>query len=185
MAKKIIPPIHLACADDENRIAQQYIKIEKGIAYATNAHILVLVNLHHHSDLADEVIEALDGKYVHMETWRKIMDAELIMLENNEIIYMHGLTKAKFEIAEDINFPDVKAVLNPVLNSENKDVSRIAFRPKLSDICNKIFNSGELHFLFKTHSNAILAYPCVGSYQYAMIMPVVENEPYEFEFDIT
>lgn len=185
MAKKIIPPIHLACSVDDNRISQQYIKIEKGIAYATEGHIMVLVNLKHHSDLAEEVINALDGKYVHMDTWKKIMDAELITLEDNEIVYLYGLTKAKFEIAEDINFPNVKDVLNPILNSDNKSTDRIAFRPKFTDVFNKIFNSGELHFIFKEHSNAILVYPCVGAYQYGLIMPIAENEPYEFEFDIS
>lgn len=185
MAKKIIPPIHLACTDDVNRIAQQYIKIEKGIAYATDGCIAVLVNLKHHSDLADDVVDALDGKYVHMDTWKKIADAELIMVENNEIVYTYGLTKAKFETSEDINFPDIKKVLKPILKSDKISTTNIAVRARYIEILNKIFGSGEVHLLFKQHSNAVLVYPCIGSYQYGLIMPIVETEAYEFEFDIT
>lgn len=183
MAKKIIPPIHLACSDDDLRIAMQYIKIADGIAYATEGHMVVLVNLQHHSDLTEDVINALDGKYVHRDTWKKVMDATDISIVNDEIVYTYGLTKAKFEIASDINFPDVMTVVKPALKANNANKHTVSFQPKFTEILNKIFNSGQLNFLFKDNG-PVLVYPCVGAYQYAMLMPIVTTEPYEFDFNI-
>lgn len=184
MSKKVLPPIHLACTDDELRIAMQYVKIKDGIAYATNTHLLACINLKHHSELSEDVIKELDGKYVHAETWASVMDADMIFIEGNEILYSKGLIKARFEISDDINFPDIEIFIKESMNPEIVQLSKVSFNPLYVELLRKVFKHTEMTMLFK--GGRLLCYPCVGSYQYAILMPIQSNEVTdEFEFDIS
>lgn len=183
MTKKIIPPVHLACSDDDLRIAMQYVMIKDNVAYATNANIAVAVNLVHHSELSDDVIKELNGKYVHKDTWKRVMDAEFIFIEGDEILYSKGMTKARFEISTDINFPDVVSVLKEAIAKNEVQMCKVSFNPLLVDTIRKVFAYTEMNFILK--GSHILCYPCIGSYQYGLIMPIIHSELTEhFEFDI-
>jgi hypothetical protein len=62
MAKKLLPPLHLAASQDETAQATAYIQVIKGVATATNGSIIAQLNLYHYADVSEETIQTLyDG----------------------------------------------------------------------------------------------------------------------------
>lgn len=186
MSEKL-PSLHLACSNDSLRPALQYISIQDGIAYATDAHLIVVVNLKRHSPLADEVVDALDGKFIHAETWEKIHDADIITCEQNILIYQKGDVKARFEISEDIEFPEVHKVLTEAIQSPLSNTQRISFNPELIGVIAKIFGSKRaIKVQFRNEGRSIILFPNDVSKQYAVLVPLMEQAemPFDFDFNI-
>lgn len=181
---KYLPKLHLACAaDDSLSIPMQHIFIKDNIAYATNAHLVCAVNLKFHSDLEVSVLEKLNGKYVHKNTWKKISDAIQLTVEDDEIVYLDGSIKAKFTYEDECKFPDVITILKDTIEQAEEQTSHFGFTPKVIDTIVKVFDNNEIYFVKK--KNNFMCYPSVGSYQYALVVPLsIQEEGFKFDFNI-
>jgi len=184
MASKYLPKLHLACAaDDSLSIPLQYIHIKDDIGYATDGHLAVAVNLKFHSGLQPNVLEKLNGKYVHKNTWKKISDAVELTIENDEIVYVDGSIKAKFQYEDKVKYPDVMSLLQETIEQAPEETSLFGFTPKIMNIVVNVFDNDQIYFIKK--KNNFLAYPSVGSYQYALIVPLqISDGGFEFDFNI-
>ena len=183
MANKYLPKLHLACSDDDIRPALEFISIIDNVGYATEGHLVIAINLKYCSGMTEDVLEKLNGKFVHRNTWKKIIDAVELTIENDEIVYVDGSIKAKFLYETDVKFPDVISLLNETIQKPETETSHFGFSLKLINILVNVFNSNEIYFLKKGQN--FLAYPSVGSYQYAMICPIMIVEGgFEFDFNI-
>lgn len=83
MAKKVRQtfrtPLHLACSDDELRPVFGYIHFLNGMAYATDAHILVEQSVDLYCDVINK--DMLDGHSIHRDAYKfisKCQEAEVI-----------------------------------------------------------------------------------------------------------
>jgi len=149
--------------------------------------MIVCINLKHHTPLAEDVIQALDSKFIHAETWEKIMDASAITFEDNALIYIKGEVKARFDIMENIEWPDVHPLLKNAIDSDLSDTQRISFNPHLLGVIAKIFKSKDaVKVQFRNEGKNIIVFPTDVSKQYALLMPLMEQAemPFDFDFNI-
>lgn len=176
MAKKTLPPLHLACSEDELRPALQHIEIVDGIATATNGFIVARLNLAEYSTLPDEAIRALNGKLIHRDVWESIMDADLIEVEEDTLHYEKGGVKADFDISCDLKFPDLNGIINSVARSLFDKKSFVSFNPKWIQIAAKIFPSESLICRFYEDNEMMVFFPSGDAKGFMGIMPLQLTE---------
>jgi hypothetical protein len=186
MSRKTLPPIHLACSDDELRPALNHIEIVDGIATATNAHIIVQLNLGQYSTLPDEAIRRLNGKLIHRDIWEAIMDADLIEVEEDTIHYEKGGIRADFDIECVYKFPNHKAIIDAVANSMFDKKSFVCFNPKYIDIARKLFPSDTLIMRFYENNEMLLLFPSGDAKGFVGIMPLkISQEEATLDFSLS
>ena len=168
-----LPPIHKACGSDDLRPVMSYILIDEGYAIATDAHILVALDLFE-TCLEKKTIEALNQKLIPKEFW-KLMSKTMLVPQGIEVEekQMSFINKQGFRITCPFgtdNYPNYKAILV----KDKGSVERIGLNPILLmsvfECLGKPINL-RLHFL--SESKAIMVYPNTGSNSYALIMPVM------------
>jgi hypothetical protein len=186
MVKKTLPPLHLATSDDDLRPALMNIAIVDGIATATNAHLIVQLNLKEYSKLPDECIKALSNKFIHRDVWEVIQNADLIEVEGNVLHYEEGGIKADFEISEDVKFPDFDSLIKAVANSMFDRKSFICFNPKMIEIAKKIFPSENLIMRFYENNEMLLIFPSGDAKGFVGIMPIkISQEEAVLDFTLS
>jgi hypothetical protein len=186
MSKKTLPPLHLACSDDELRPALQHIEIVDGIATATNAHIICRLNLSNYSELPDEVIRSLSGKMIHRDIWEAIQDAILIEVEGDTLHYEKGGIKADFDISCELKYPDHKSIIDAVANSIFDKKSFVCFNPEWIKIANKIFPSESLICRFYDNNEMMVFFPSGDAKGFIGIMPMkITEQEAVIDFSLT
>ena len=186
MSKKTLPPLHLACSDDELRPALQHIEIIDGIATATNAHVIARLNLSVFSYLTDEAIRKLNGKLIHRDIWEVIQDATLIEVEGDRLHYEKGGVKADFDISTTYKYPDHKVIIDAVANSMFGKKSFICFDPNLVVIAKKIFPSENLIMRFYANNDMMVLFPSGETKGFIGIIPMkITEEEATIDFSLT
>lgn len=183
---KTLPPMHLACSDDNLRPALQYIEILDGIATATNASVLAQLNLSVYSSLPDECIRSLNGKMIHKDVWASIMDADLIEVTDDVLHYEKGGVKADYDIHCILKFPDYHSIVNSVANSLFDKKSFVCFNPKLIQIASKLFPSEALICRFYENNEMMIFFPSGEAKGYLGIMPMrLSEQEATLDFSLT
>lgn len=186
MAKKTLPPIHLACSDDDLRPALNHIEVVDGIATATNAMIIARMNLSKYSTLPDEAIAAMNGKLIHRDVWESIQDADLIKVDGDTIHYEKGGIKANFDISCDLKFPDHHSILEAVANSIFDKKSFVCFNPEYIKIAAKLFPSESLICRFYEDNDMMVFFPSGEAKGFMGIMPMkITEEEATLDFSLT
>ncbi len=186
MARKTLPPLHLACSDDDLRPALQHIEIVDGIATATNAHIVCRLNLAEYSLLPDECIRALNGKLIHKDIWDAVQDADLIEVNDDILHYEKGGVKADYDISCELKFPDLTGIINSVANSFFDKKSFIAFNPNLIVIAKKIFPSEHLIMRFYEDHEMMVLFPSGDAKGFIGVMPMkITEQEATIDFSLT
>lgn len=187
MAKKLLPPIHLASSDDELRPALQHIVIADGIATATNASIIAQLNLSKYSLLPDDIIKQLDGKMIHRDIWEDIADADLIEVKEGDILHCEkGGIKCDYNIHCDLKFPDYNQIVNSVANSLFDKKSFVCFNPEWIKIAAKIFPSENLICRFYNDNEMMVFFPSGEAKGYIGIMPMkITDEEATIDFSLS
>jgi hypothetical protein len=186
MSKKTLPPIHLACSDDELRPALQMVEIVDGIATATNAHIIARLNLSAYSKLEDETIKKLDGKLIHRDVWETIMDADILTVDGDSIHMDKGGIKATFDISTDLQFPDHHSIIAAVSRSIFDKKSFVCFNPKFIAIASKLFPSENLICRFYENNDMMVFFPSGDAKGFMGIMPMkLTDEEATIDFSLT
>lgn len=176
MSKKMLPPLHLACSDDELRPALNHIEIVDGIATATNAHIIAQLNLAEYSLLDEETIRHLSNKLIHKDVWESILDADVLTVEDDIIHYEKGGIKADYDIQCDLKFPDHRAIITSVAKSIFDKKSFVCFNPKFIQIAAKIFPSENLICRFYEDNEMMVFFPSGDAKGFMGIMPMKITE---------
>lgn len=170
--KTHLPPIHLACQDDEMRPNFRFIEIKKGIAHATNGNFLVKMELEKVSDLTNEQIELLNGKYIHMEAWKEIHKADIIEFTEDGFSCWNKGIKKVYEYGEPVGeFFTIDSVIVGIKSKGEVEVGRIAYNPKMIATIAKIFESNTLFFSFSGPSSGTVVYPSYDCGMFAILMP--------------
>ena len=177
--------LHAVCGNERERTYLNYIEFHDGFAYATNAHVAVIVDLTEVFDCDYHTTRLLDGYRCHRNIWRmlkgkrvEIKDAGTLMfsptakylpsvvLQLEEIDKYSG-TDLKQKITA--NFPDKKGAqplqeigVNP------------AFLNLATNACRFEYNQARLTFF--AANRAILMEPNYGhSKSKAIVMPLMLN----------
>lgn len=186
MSKKILPPIHLACSDDDLQPALQHIEIIDGIATATNAWVIARLNLAEYSKLPEEAIKALNGKLIHKDVWESIQNADLIEVKDDMLHVEMGGIKADYNIACDLKFPDHHSLIQAVANSLFDKKSFACFNPKHIALASKLFPSEKLICRFYENNDMMVFFPSGEAKGFFGIMPMkITEEEATIDFSLT
>lgn len=186
MSKKTLPPIHLACTDDELRPALQMVEVIDGIATATNGNIIARMNLGAYSKLEDETIKKLNGKLIHRDVWESIVDADILTVDGDSIHMDKGGIKATFDISTDLKFPDHHTIIQAVANSIFDNKSFVCFNPKFIAIAAKLFPSENLICRFYDNHEMMVFFPSGDAKGFMGIMPMtITEEEATIDFSLT
>lgn len=186
MSKKTLPPIHLACSDDELRPALAHIEILDGIATATNSHIIARLNLSEYSKLPEEAIKQLNGKMIHRDVWQSIQNADLIEIEGDTLHYEEGGIKADYDISSDLKFPDYHGIIEAVQQSIFDNKSFVCFNPKFIAIANKLFPSEMLICRFYENNEMMVFFPSGQAKGFVGIIPMnITDEEATIDFSLS
>lgn len=176
MAKKILPPIHLACATKDGSSALQYVEILDGIATATNAHVLARLNMETHSLIPATTLKALSGKLIHRDVWETVLEADFIEVEGDTLHYSKGGAKGDLDITVSEKFPDYSGIIKAIANSAFGKKSFVCLDPKLIQIAAKLFPSKGLVFRFYEADAMTLVFPSFEPNGFVGIMPMQLDE---------
>jgi hypothetical protein len=190
MAKKFLPPIHIACSDDEISHSLMHVEVLDGIATATNGHLIVRLNLAEHSSLDDMTIKRLSGKYIHRDIWHLLHDAENIYFNNegDVITYIKGGIEAEIRIKSEveIKFPNYQELIRKIANTRFEKKSFIAFNPEWVTVAKKIFNTQTLILRFYEQENMFTIFPGGDAKAFMGVMPnMITEEDAVFDFSLT
>lgn len=186
MSKKTLPPIHLACSDDEQRPALQMVEIIDGIATACNGNIIARLNLGAYSKLDEETIKQLNGKLIHRDVWESIVDADIISIEGDNLHMDKGGIKAVFDIYTDIKFPDHQKIIDAVAQSKFDRKSFVSFSPKYIGIAAKLFQSDALICRFYQDHDAMVFFPSGDVKGFVVVAPLdITEEEATMDFSLT
>jgi hypothetical protein len=177
MAKKLLPPMHLAASQDETAQATAHIHVQKGVATATNGTIIAQLNLYHYADVEDGTIHAMNGALIHRDVWKMMCDADSIDINGNELHYVKDGVRADIDISCDFKYPDASAVVRQIANSSFMKRTFICFNPVYIDVARKIFPSTGLVARFYEKSEMIVVFPSGGEAKgFVAIVPLEIDE---------
>lgn len=176
--RKTLPPIHLACSDDELRPALNCVRVLDGIATATNAHLVAQMNLREYSSLPEEAIKKMSGMLIHKDLWKELMEATLIEVndQDNSIYYENGGVKATVSVDTDLKFPDIDSVVKEIANQLFDKRSMVAFNPRWIMIAAKLFPSESLICRFYQDKSMMVLFPSGQAKGYVGIMETIISE---------
>lgn len=138
--------MNLACTDDELRPLLQHVYFENGFMIATEGSILVKAAVLHFSDFDQSEVDILNGKFLHRNTFKKIMSCEMVTISDEGI--QDIATKDLYAFSEvEGKYPNYEAVIPHI--SEN--INHIGLTPSIAVKMFRIlsgqdFNSVKLEF---------------------------------------
>lgn len=169
--EQVLPPMHLVCDNDELRPNAALIQIKNGCATATNAQIIVRVDLKINSVYIEQ-FPCLEGKYIHMEVWKDIHKCEsLEFAEDGITCHKNGIVKYFDYAIPNGEFFNIQSIIDQVKKDGEEEKRLITYSPKLISIIHKIFNSHTLHFSFTKGNNGTVVFPDETSGMMAILMP--------------
>ena len=171
---KQLKPMHLVCIEDEMRPNMALIQIKNGVAYATNANILVKIDLALTSTLSEQDLEILNGKYIHKEVWKEIWKCDILELEKDRIICHKDNIKKIFEYhTSQGEFFNLDSIVMDVSKNGVEAKQSIVYSHHLVTLIGKVFEEPNLHFSFSKHQQGTVVFPYDGSGMFAILMPVM------------
>lgn len=171
---QVLPPIHLACLDDELRYNHSLIAIKNSVACATNGVILVKLNLKETATLlSQEDLINMEGKHIHMKTWAEIFKADRLEFHDTHIEFEgKGIKKTYYYETPQGQFFNLDSIIEDIREAGTEAKDLMAFSPKQIDILAKIFQDDVIHFSFSPGGKGTIAFPYEHSGMFAVIMPV-------------
>lgn len=167
-----LPPLHLACEEDDLRPNMALIEIVNNIASATNGHILVKIDLSIASALSPETLKMLNGKYIHMEAWKAIHKCDFVEFFDDQIdIIQNGIKKTFYYSTANGQFFNTNAIVIEIKDAGETPVRMIAVNPKFIQILSKIFQSTDIKMSFTGDKKGIVVFPFEHSGMCAILMP--------------
>lgn len=163
--------LHIACSNDVMKGERmQLIHFKNGKAYASNGWIAVRQPLAVHS-LFPEDIEALEGKFIHAQDYKKIIQFEIIRCADNGIFCRASSGEVFFPYHK---YEGEWLAIDPIFEGhEVENIDAIGFNAKNILLISQAFVcDGNLQFSFNKKNKASIVRTLDGE-QEAIIMPVM------------
>lgn len=171
-------PIHVACSSDDFRPNGALIEIRNNIAIATNFHVLVNVDLKIASALTNDMLEVLNGKYIHKEVWKQMHKCDELYIDDHFIYVTKNGIKQFFEFSTPQGeFFKIDSIVREIKEAGEDAKKAIKINPELVKIIAKAFNADQLNFSFSPNNKGYVVFPSEGCGMFAILMPMTEIEP--------
>lgn len=163
-------PLHLACGDESAVPNQQLVAIDKGVATASNGSIIVRMNLYQHSELTEESVEILDGKYIHREVWKEIHKCDTLLIEEFQIrCFKKGIERIFMYSFPDGTFWDPLEIINQVKPVNNVKVQYM--NSQHIELIRKALDCDLLYFAFSGQLGHVTVFPDYHSKCFGIFLP--------------
>lgn len=171
--------MNLVCGDGGMRPVFENIYFENGIAYATDAHILVANALSECTSFSKEDILLLNGKYLHKNDYLYILAHDIVRIEEDGIVAVQGVRKTKYYFNVNCGtFPNVASLIKSANENPNVPVEKFAVSLLLLDKLVKGLHEGSKSaFFFKGGLRGIIVKnPSMEYNSVGLIMPLTISE---------
>lgn len=180
-----LKPIHLICTEDEMRPNMALIQIKNNVAYATNGHVLVKIDLQATSNLQKETLDIINGKYIHKEVWKEIWKCDVLEFEEDKIVCHKDGIKKIFEYATSHGtFFEMDNIVLDVKANGKEAKESIIYSHNLITLLGKVFQEPSLHFSFSKAQQGTVVFPYDDCGMFAILMPAMNpsdtNDRYIF-----
>jgi len=166
-----LPPMHLACMIDESRPNMALVQIKNGCATATNAHIIVRVDLRINTTFIEQ-FPCLEGKYIHSEVWKDIHKSDAIeFAEDGITCHKNGIVKYFDYAIPNGEFFSIQSIIDEIKIKGETEIRLVTYTPKFIGIIQKIFNQNVLNFSFTANNGGTVVFPDENSGMMAILMP--------------
>ena len=170
--EQFLRPLHLACIADDMRPNMRLIEIKRGIAQATNGHMLVKIQLSETCLLDEDQIKMLDGKFIDMEVWKECHKCDMIEVEPDNIICHKNGIKKIFEYSNSQGtFFNLDSIIETLKEKQSEGKEFVIMNATFITIIQKIMGNSELTFAYSTGESGVLIYPQEGCGSFAVLMP--------------
>lgn len=141
--------MHLVCGDHG---FTEYIYFKNGFAYATNKKIIVKNDLSICSSIHPDQIKLINGKLLHKNDYKKILNQDVINITEENITCQKGDTKSVFNLVNNSYkiFNNIETFFIEKINAS--PVSLSDFKLSIHDMSlmnDALYNKGKLNFTFK------------------------------------
>lgn len=173
--------MHLACGNDDLRPVMQYIKVNRDVCVATNAHIMAIVPTT--QMFSDEFISHIPdgGVLIHKEDWKKMLGFEYATWKTNgEVIALVSEKKRntliEAELEKNVNtFPNWQSVI-PNVEERTAELNTIGINFSLAFDLQRALGITECRLQFASHNKAIyVSSRDIANKAYGVLMPVILN----------
>jgi len=119
--------MNLACGSDDLRPIMQHIYFDNGFMIATDAYIIIKAAVGKFSQFDQSEINILNGKFIHRNTFKKIMSCRSVSITEAGIVDL--ATKDLYCFADpEVKFPNYE----PIIPTTNAPIKRIGLTPKIA-----------------------------------------------------
>jgi hypothetical protein len=179
-----LPPLHLACLEDEMRPNFSLIELKNNIATATNGSILVKCDLSKTSNIEPEFIQKLDGKFIHFQVWKELYKCDSFeILEDQINCSKNGIVKTFYYSNPQGEFFKTNSIILDIKEGGESDKRYSIYSPKLISILHKIFQHETMIFSFSSENHGDIVFPFEDSGIFAVLMPAYsEQKPNRYFF---
>ncbi len=177
-----LKPLHLACSNNAENPSTALIGIRKNTATASNGQLLVKLDLSLTSKLNDIERKTLDGKYIHMDTWKEIFKCDDLEIEKEAIHCYVGNIKKTFYYET----PNKQLWDNDTVH-EIKDMGQdrkgiVCHSASQMEIIHKIFQEDHLNMSFSKKNRGTVIFPASESGMFAILKLEDQVEPNRYLF---
>lgn len=174
--EKFLKSLHLACVVDENRPNLALISIKNGIATASNGNLLVRMDLTRTTTFEKDMLEFMEGKNIHCETWKEIQSCDSLVFGEKQIDCLReGIKKTYYYAEATGELYDAEKVIIDVKKSGQAERGVVSMNAENLVKLKKIFDCDTLHFSFSKKNVGTVVYPSHDSGMFA-ILAHVETE---------
>jgi hypothetical protein len=132
--------MNMATGSDDLRPVMQHVYFENGFMVATDAHILIKAAVHHFSDFDQSEVDILNGKFIHKNTFKKILSAPMVQITEEGVVDL--ATKDVYKFAEECGkYPNFEAVIPKSTGA----IEQIGVTPAVVQKLFKILASANIH----------------------------------------
>ena len=169
-----LPPLHLACGNDELRPNICLIEIKGTIATATDGHMIVKIDLSQNGNLTPDQIKVLDGRFIHSEVWKELHKCDLIELDETGMWCNKNGIRKGFEYSEvQGTFFKIDTIIEAAKIDGEESKRLVSYNPAFITVLAKIFQSSTMHFSFtKGKNKGTIIFPSEHCGMFALLMPV-------------
>lgn len=177
MASKILRPLHMVCVNHVDTPNYSLIQIRRNNATAYNGSVMVKINLKEASGFSEDEIDILNGKFVHMEVWREMIDCEEFeILENQIIVHTDGIKKTLYYNDPVGDFFDMDDLLVDIKHAGEEKKRIMTYNTKHIALVQKVMGHDQLHFSFTKGGKGTIVFPHEDCGMFAVLAPIPNLE---------
>jgi hypothetical protein len=131
--------MNLACSKDDLRPVLQHVYFDSGFMLATEGHILVKAAVQHFSHFDKSEVDTLNGKFIHKNTFKKIIACEQVIITENGVQDLATKDVYAFSNVEQ-KYPNFDSVIPTKVEA----IESIGINPKIAATLMKVLSNPEI-----------------------------------------